>query len=408
MTATPAGRAPHRPGLAARLLAAQLLVIVTAILTAWLVAVVVGPSIFHDHLTRAAEGETTGSAGSDPAGDPMSPSMIAAQLHAEQAFRDASVVSTAVALVAALAVAFAVIAYVTRRIAGPVSALAAAAEEVAAGRYDVTVPRARLGAEFETLSGAFAAMAGRLRSVEATRRRLLGDLAHEMRTPVATLDAYLEGVQDAVATLDADTVTMLRSQTRRLTRLLDDVAAVSRAEEHRLDLRLAAVRPRQLAAAAVGAAAERYADAGVTLESDVHPRLPDVSVDPDRIAQVLGNLLDNALRHTARGGRVVVRVSGGTDTVTLEVSDTGDGITAEHLPHLFERFYRVDTARDRTHGGSGIGLAIVKALVEAHGGRVGVTSDGPGAGAVFGIVLPARLTARLPVGSARVRVQGAE
>jgi len=115
-------------------------------------------------------------------------------------------------------------------------------------------------------------------------------------------------------------------------------------------------------------------------------------MDPERMGQVLGNLLDNALRHTAAGGTVTISASGSPRTggAALSVADTGEGIPAEHLPHVFERFYRVDTARDRAHGGSGIGLAIAKALVEAHGGQLSVTSPGTGRGSTFRILLPRR------------------
>jgi two-component system sensor histidine kinase BaeS len=144
----------------------------------------------------------------------------------------------------------------------------------------------------------------------------------------------------------------------------------------------------QLIGGALTAASDGYADKGITLTSDVQPQLPDVRVDPERLAQVLGNLLDNALRHTGPGGAVTVAAAAAHGYVTLQVADTGAGIPHEHLPHVFERFYRVDTARDRNHGGSGIGLAITKALVEAHGGRITATSSGPGAGAVFTVQLP--------------------
>jgi signal transduction histidine kinase len=347
-------------------------VIIAAVLTAWLIALAVGPSIFHSHLTRASQAATP----------------ERAQFHAEQAFRDASVLSTGVALVAALAVALAVSAFVTRRIAAPVSALATAAGEIAAGRYDVSVPEPALGQEFGTLARSFASMAERLKSVEATRRRLLGDLAHEMRTPVATLNAYLEGIEDGVATLDASTTAILRTQTRRLARLSEDVDAVSRAEEHQLGLHLTIVSPAHLVAAAIDASAERFATSGVRLDQQVEPHLPQLDVDIDRLGQVLGNLLDNALRHTSVGGRVLVRANAFEGRVRLEVADSGQGIAPEHLPHVFERFYRVDGARDRAHGGSGIGLAIVKAVVEAHGGRVTATSGGRGQGASFVVDLP--------------------
>lgn len=360
------------PGLAARLISAQLLVICTAVLTAWVVAAAVGPRIFHGHLNRISHAD----------------SPAQAQFHAEQAFRDASLISTAVAMIAALTVAMAVSSYVTRRISSPVSALATAAEEVAAGHYDVNVPRPALGVEFQTLARSFTSMANRLQTVEVTRRRLLADLAHEMRTPVATLDAYLEGIEDGVAKFDVATSAVLRAQTRRLARLAEDVTSVSRAEEHQLDLYLTIVWPGHLVAAAVNGAAERYATAGVTLSQVVEPQIPEVYVDIDRMGQVLGNLLDNALRHTPPGGEVQVRVWSDRENVRMDVADTGVGLSPEHLLHVFERFYRVDQARDRAHGGSGIGLAIVKAVVEAHGGRVAVSSDGPGSGALFTVILP--------------------
>ena len=362
----------RRPGLAVRLLAAQLLVVATGVVTVGLVAAVAGPPIFHAHLARAA-----------PA---RSPAMAAA--HAEEAFRAASTLGLTVALLAATAVAVTVSVFVTRRIARPVRGLAAAARDIAAGRYDVQLPTPALGPEFDTLTSSFAEMADQLAAVEATRRRLLADLAHEMRTPVATLDGYLIGFEDGVATLDPDTAAMLRAQTRRLARLAEDISAVSKAEEHQLDLHPLSTPPAALVEAAAAAAGDRAAERGVTLQTSVTPGLPALTVDPDRIGQVLSNLLDNALRHTPPGGQVRICATSGDGAVTLEVADTGGGIPADHLRHVFERFYRVDAARDRIHGGSGIGLTIAKALVEAHGGTITVASS-PGTGTTFTVTLPA-------------------
>lgn len=366
-----AGRAR---GLATRLFFAQLLVAVVSAATLWLVAAAAGPAIFHSHLTRVAGHVDTETS-----------------RHVEEAYRSASAVSVSFALAASLAAALAISAFVTRRIAGPVVRLASAARAVADGRYEVRVETPAIGREFTTLTSSFNAMAERLQSVESTRRRLLADLAHEMRTPVATLDGYLEGLEDGVVTVDADTIAMLRTQTARLTRLAEDVGAVSRAEEHRLDLHRRPVPVADLVGVAVDAARDRYAERGVDLRSEVADGLPVPSVDADRLAQVLTNLLDNALRHTPTGGSVTVSgraaVQGGA--VEISVADTGEGIAAEHLPHVFERFYRADTARDRGHGGSGIGLAIVKALVDAHGGTVRAASDGAGQGATFSVTLPA-------------------
>ncbi|MDQ1484031.1 MAG: two-component system, OmpR family, sensor histidine kinase BaeS, partial [Actinomycetota bacterium] len=206
----------------------------------------------------------------------------------------------------------------------------------------------------------------------------------------ATLEAYLEALEDGVATLDAGTAQLLRSQTRRLTRLSEDIGTVSRTEEGQVRLELRTVRPESLIAAAIDTVAESYQANGVHLVADITGGLPELSLDPELMGQVLGNLLDNALRHTPSGGTVTIAAStsGRTGGVALSVTDSGDGIPAEHLPKIFERFYRVDAARDQAHGGSGIGLAITKALVEAHGGQITGSSPGTGHGSTFRIVLP--------------------
>jgi two-component system, OmpR family, sensor histidine kinase BaeS len=366
-------RGRERSGLAARLFVAQTLIAAVGAVTLWLVASAVGPPIFRAHLRRAAE--------------QVSPQT---SQHVEDAFRSASVISVSAALLASLAAALAISAYVTRRIAGPVVRLAAATRAVADGQYAIRVATPALGTEFSTLTGSFNAMADRLETVETTRRRLLADLAHEMRTPLATLDAYFDGLEDGVVSVDTDAMAVLRTQTTRLARLASDISAVSRAEEGQLDLTVQTVAAAELVAAAAAAADGRYAAKGVTLATDVARGLPLLSADRDRLGQVLGNLLDNALRHTPAGGAVTVSARRRQDAgvVELVVADSGDGIPAEDLPHVFERFYRVDTARDRAHGGSGIGLAIAKALVQAHGGNIGAASDGPGRGSRFTITLP--------------------
>lgn len=354
-----------------RLMAAQVLVVLVGALTAWLVAALVGPPLFHDHLERAERAD---------------PGQTAR--HSEEAFRSATAIAFSVALLAALVAALAVSLYVTRRIGRSVQNVADAATTVADGRYDARVPSPSLGTEFDTLALSFNRMAARLEAVEATRRRMLADLAHEMRTPVATLDAYLEGLEDGVARLDATTAAMLRTQTQRLVRLAEDVSAVSRAEEHQLPLDLRPLAPARLIGEAADAVASAYRARGVVLRTRVEGHPPQVLGDSVRLGQVLVNLLDNALRHTPPGGTVSVTAREAGDCVDVVVADSGEGIAPEHLEHVFERFYRVDSARDRGHGGSGIGLAISKALVEAHGGRIRVTSAGPGRGSEFTFSVP--------------------
>lgn len=372
MTTTPAltGTTRARPRFAARLLVAQGLVLVAGALTTWLVASVVGPNIFSDHLQQAGVAHTAEET-----------------RHVEEAFASALLISIALALVASVLAALAVSWYFSRRVQRSIGNVADAASQIAAGRYDARVPDPGLGGEFATLALTYNRLAERLEATESTRRSMLADLAHEMRTPLATIDAHLEAVEDGIRGLDADTLGVIRDSTGRLRRLAEDMAAVSRAEEEGLDITLRPMAAADIAAAAAEIARDRYAAKGVHLNTELADA-GEVRVDADRIGQALGNLLDNALRHTPAGGTVTLACRRVDRWVEYRVADTGDGVAADHLPHLFDRFYRADTARDRDHGGSGIGLAIAKALVEAHGGGISVTSPGPGHGTTFTLRLP--------------------
>ncbi|WP_319457092.1 MULTISPECIES: sensor histidine kinase [unclassified Mycobacterium] len=367
----PQHRSSRRPGIGLRLLLAQALVLTAGAATTWIVAAIVGPPLFREHLHRAGVSANS-----------------MEEVHAEEAYRYATVLSIGVALAVSALTALAVSWYVSRRLQRSVAEVAGAARAVADGRYDIRVSPLRLGDDFDALAEAFNQMASRLQTVEATRRRLFGDLAHEIRTPVSVLDAYMEAFDDGVRSPTPETTAMLRDQTRRLVRFSEDVAALAQAEESSSTLAVTSIDVGELVDNALTAARERFAAAAVELDAEVPTELPRICGDPQRLAQVLGNLLDNSLRHTPRGGRVTVGVQVHRDRLTMHVADSGEGIAAEHLPHLFERFYRVDAARNRRDGGAGIGLAITKALVEAHGGHVAATSAGVGAGAQFTIVLP--------------------
>lgn len=358
---------------------AQVLVLLVAAVTAWLVAALVGPRVFHEHL--------------DHRGDLTGDNLVR---HAEEAYVSANVIAVSLALLAAVVTALAVSVYLNRRIGRTITATSDAAALLAAGSYRTRVEAPRLGPEFEQLAQAFNAMAGRLEGTETTRRRLIADVAHEMRTPLATLEGYLEAMEDGVVQLDSATLAVLRAQTARLTRLASDMAAVSKAEEGRIELSLRPVALLEVAQSAVTVASGAYASKGVSLTLDSDPPLSPLRADHERLAQVVGNLLENALRHTPPGGAVTVTARAeGPHQVELVVEDDGEGIAAEHLPHIFERLYRADEARDRQHGGSGIGLAIVKAIVEAHGGHVSAVSEGRGQGT--------RITVHLPIEDARAR-----
>lgn len=371
-TSAPADTVRTRPRFAARLLVAQALVLGAGALTTWLVASVLGPNIFRDHLEQADVAHTAEET-----------------RHVEEAFASALLISIALALVASVLAALAVSWYFSRRVQRSIGNVAEAASQIAAGRYDARVPDPGLGGEFATLALTYNRLAERLGATESTRRSMLADLAHEMRTPLATIDAHLEAVEDGVRALDDDTLGVIRGSTGRLRRLAEDMTAVSRADEEGLDVTPRPVDAAGLAAAAAEIASDRYAAKGVRLHTEL-AGAGEVHVDADRFGQVLGNLLDNALRHTPAGGTVTLGCRRTGAWVEYRVADTGHGVAAEHLPHLFDRFYRADTARDRDHGGSGIGLAIAKALVEAHGGGISVSSPDPGLGTTFTVRLPGR------------------
>ena len=362
----------RRAGFATRLLIAQSLVLVAGASTSWLVAAAVGPSIFNDHLHQAGVSHTP-----------------AETRHVEEAFGSAMVISLVVALVVALAVALAVTWFFTRRVQRSINAVTQTAAQIADGRYRTRVRSPGLGAEFDLLASRINRLAERLEEVEQTRRRMLSDLAHEMRTPLATIEAHLEAIEDGVREADAQTLAVLKTSTDRLDRLARDIGAVSRAEEGRLDIALERVRAADIVDAAIESARVKAEKQGVKLTSRVEAPADEVLVDPARIAQVMGNLLDNAVRHSAAGSIVTVSCRR-TDTrwIDLAVVDAGDGISAEHINHVFDRFYRADTARNSAQGGSGIGLTITKALVEAQGGYISVSSRGPGHGATFTVHLP--------------------
>lgn len=359
-----------RRSLVGKLLVAQLLVIVAGAATLLIVALSIAPGLFRGHLREAAG---------------ILPEALST--HVDEAFDGAVLVSLAIAVGAAVVTAAAVSWFLSVRIVAPLRSLASAARRIAQGAYGARVDT-RGDDELAVLAGAFNDMAASLDSAERRRRELLADVAHELRTPLATLEGYVEGLADGVVAPGEETWSLLRAETRRLARLVEDLGRVSRAEERQLDLRIAPTAPRALVEAAVKGAVPAYAEKRVVLETKVAPRLPAVAVDPDRLAEVLANLLGNALRHTPAGGRVELSAARRGPAVELAVSDTGEGIAPEHLGRVFERFYRADPARARASGGSGIGLAIARAIVEAHGGAIRAESAGPGRGARFVVTLP--------------------
>jgi len=308
-------------------------------------------------------------------------------------FRSAVSEALVVAASAAFVVAVILSIFVSRRVVLPVQAMQIASQRIADGHYEerVGVPgnvdHEHLD-ELGRLAQSFNQMAARLEETEAMRRDLIGSVAHELRTPLATIKGYMEGLIDGVLPAQADMFQQVYREADRLQRLVRDLQELSRVEAGGVRLNLKPVLPTTLVESVVTRLSRQFDEKGVTVKTDLPGDLPAVRADEDRIGQVLLNLVGNALQYTPAGGQVSIRVRREGTGVRLAVTDTGIGIGSEHLPHLFERFYRVDKSRSRAGGGSGIGLTIARHLVEAHGGELEATSDGPGEGSTFSLVLP--------------------
>jgi signal transduction histidine kinase len=271
-----------------------------------------------------------------------------------------------------------------RHLASPIGEVIEASARVARGDYSVRV--APQGApELRGLIASFNEMAGRLETNEEQRRRLMADVAHELRTPLAVIRGNAEGVLDGMYAADEQSLGPIVDETKTMARLLDDLQTLTMAETGTLTLYRQTVDPRTLVEGVVAAFAGQAAEKDVELRADLGAAatgLPDLDVDPVRIRQVLENLVSNALRYTPPGGSVAVGVSPEGTSVAFRVADSGSGIRPEDLPHLFDRF-----TKSADSGGSGLGLAIAKTLVEAHGGRIEAQNSTAG-GAVMTFRLP--------------------
>ncbi len=277
---------------------------------------------------------------------------------------------------------------ISRSLTAPLDDLTAAAHEIGEGQAHRHV-QVKGSVEITSLADSFNRMVDQLQNAELLRRNLVADVAHELRTPITALQANLYAILDDAYPLTKTEIAGLYDQTRLLGRLVNDLHELSQAEAHQLPLTR---KPVDLARALEEFAATFYLVAetkDITFDLRLPRSLPLVSVDEQRIKQVLQNLLSNALRHTPVGGTITLNAGVVDGCVQFTVSDNGEGIKAEHLPHVFERFYRVDYGRSREAGGTGLGLAVAKAIVEAHDGAIQVSSPGiPGQGATFTVRLP--------------------
>jgi two-component system sensor histidine kinase BaeS len=230
-------------------------------------------------------------------------------------------------------------------------------------------------------------MAGDLERAERLRRNLVADTAHELRTPLSNIQGYLEAIRDGVVQPDTATINSIHEEVILLSRLIDDLQELALAEAGKLNMVRQAENISTIINQAVAAMQPRASAKGVSLLTDLPDGLPLCDIDSHRISQVLRNLMDNAVVHTPEGGTVTVAARHQDKWIEVSVTDTGEGIPAEDLPNIFERFYRVDQSRARATGGHGLGLTIAKRLVEAHGGKIDVQSE-LGKGSRFTFTLP--------------------
>ncbi len=276
----------------------------------------------------------------------------------------------------------------SRSLTAPLNNLAKAAKAIGARRLSERVEE-KGSDEMVAVARAFNEMAAGLEQAEQLRRNLLADVAHELRTPLSVLQGNLRAILDEVYALNLTEMARLYEHTRFLSRLVNDLHELAQAEARQLPLDLQETDLTELITKTVEAFRPSVETKGVILQTELPADLSPIQVDAARIRQILQNLLANALRHTPAGGTITVRVEPTPNAVCLCIADTGEGIPPEHLPYIFDRFYRTDPTRSRDRGGAGLGLAITRAIVEAHGGQISVTSQGvAGQGSTFTIELP--------------------
>ena len=283
----------------------------------------------------------------------------------------------------------------TRQITRPIRELKKGANRIARGTLSYRV-KVKSQDEFGELAKSFNSMATSLENSEEARQRLLADIAHELRTPLSVIEGTVDAMLDGVFETDAANLRSIKEETALLTRLVADLRDLSLAESGQLKMEVAPTDLVSLVQRVISQAEVIAQQKEITVSLDAAEKLPRVAADAGRIEQVVANLLSNALNHTPPGSSVAVTVApvgslpgyqGDKEDILISVADTGEGIPPQHLPHIFERFYRVDDARSRMLGGAGLGLAIAKQMVELHGGNIWVESE-PGKGSRFSFTLP--------------------
>lgn len=308
-------------------------------------------------------------------------------------FRNAIAESLLFSASAAFISAIVVSIFVTGQVVAPIRRIRNASQYIAEGHYHerVHVPENQSRNEMDELDQlalSFNQMTARLEQAEVLRKQLIGDIAHELRTPLATITGYLEGLIDDVLPADKDLFHQIYLEAERLQLLVDDLQDLNRVESGVYQLDLEPVNLAEVIALTEARLARQFEEKVVTLSNQVTDDLPLVSGDKDRLGQVFMNLIGNGLQYTPPGGEVKITSRLVGSHIQVQIVDSGIGISDKNLDHVFTRFFRVDKSRSRAGGGSGIGLTIAKHLVETHGGRIWAESPGLSLGSTFTVELP--------------------
>lgn len=282
---------------------------------------------------------------------------------------------------------------ISRQVVTPTLRMMSLSKRIAEGEYEerLSLPDGQQAGQIDELGRlalSFNQMADKLEKTETMRRELIGDITHELRTPLTAVKGYLEGMMDGVFPADPETYQQIHSEIDRLQRLVNDLQELSRVEAGAFQLMLTPVSPASLIERIQNTLGRQFEEKNIQFEIDIEPNLPDINVDKDRIIQVLTNLVGNALQYTPSGGKVTLLVRREPSDLLFSVKDSGIGISADQIPLIFNRFYRTDKSRTRTSGGSGIGLTIARALVNAHQGKIWAESMGEGKGSTFSFQIP--------------------
>jgi signal transduction histidine kinase len=275
--------------------------------------------------------------------------------------------------------------FLARSLTRPLRQMTVAIRAMAKGELEQRV-EVRSQDEIGELGEAFNQMSAELARANQLRRQMTADIAHDLRTPLTVIGGYVEALRDQVLRPSPERFETIYTEVQHLQRLVEDLRTLSLADAGELPLNRGPAAPRALLDRLAAAYAQRAEEKGIYLQAQAEADLPEIDVDEQRMAQVLGNLIDNALRHTPAGGQIILSAEARATAIQLRVRDTGEGIPPAALAHVFDRFYRVDASRQCQGGESGLGLAIARSIVEAHGGRIEVESE-LGRGTLFTITL---------------------